>query len=282
MKSSYPLILLAALTSLAAAAYAGQPVALLTHAHSHNDYAHKRPLFDALDCGICSIEADIFLVGGRLQVGHTWLDISAERTLESLYLKPLRERVKQNGGRVYPNGPTVTLLIDFKTKAAVTYPALSKVLEKYADMLTSVEGGKVTERAITVILSGEASRKALATMPLRYAMLDGRLGDLDGNVPKHVMPWISESWSKLFTWRGKGPMPDDQRKKLREIVQKIHKAGCKIRFLAAPDLPDVWKEELAAGVDILSVDDHAGVRAFLLKQKAGGLTPGEGTEGVKQ
>ena len=52
-----------------------KPVIPLRHAHAHNDYEHKRPLFDALDRGFCSIEADIYLVGGELLVGHTPLDL---------------------------------------------------------------------------------------------------------------------------------------------------------------------------------------------------------------
>ena len=37
-------------------------------AHSHNDYWRKRPLLDALECGFCSVEADIFQVGDQLLV----------------------------------------------------------------------------------------------------------------------------------------------------------------------------------------------------------------------
>lgn len=38
----------------------------LIQAHSHNDYEHARPLFDALDLGFCNVEADIYLVDGKL------------------------------------------------------------------------------------------------------------------------------------------------------------------------------------------------------------------------
>src|ERR1700722_3090172 len=100
---------------------AGEPTPL-TRAHAHNDYEHKRPLFDALDQGLCSVEADIFLVDGQLLVGHTRRSLKPERTLESLYLVPLKERVDKNGGRVYPGGPEFTLLIDIKTNGAQTYP----------------------------------------------------------------------------------------------------------------------------------------------------------------
>src|SRR5438034_4524920 len=80
----------------------------LSHGHAHNDYEHKRPLFDALDNGFCSVEADIYLVNGQLLVAHERFQAKPEKTLQSLYLDPLRERVKKNGGRVYPNGPECT------------------------------------------------------------------------------------------------------------------------------------------------------------------------------
>src|SRR3954470_14608888 len=82
----------------------------LTRVHAHNDYEHKRPLFDALDHGFCSVEADIYLVNGQLLVAHDRSQVKPDRTLQSLYLDPLRERVRRNGGRVYHQGPEVTLL----------------------------------------------------------------------------------------------------------------------------------------------------------------------------
>src|SRR5207249_11561405 len=87
----------------------------LIRVHAHNDYEHKRPLLDALDHGFCSVEADIYLVDGRLLVAHMRSQVQPERTLEKLYLEPLRQRVKKNGGSVYPAGPELVLLIDIKT-----------------------------------------------------------------------------------------------------------------------------------------------------------------------
>jgi len=53
-------VLLNSFAALAAETPA-EPI-LLTQAHAHNDYAHARPLFDALDQGFCSVEAYIFLL----------------------------------------------------------------------------------------------------------------------------------------------------------------------------------------------------------------------------
>ena len=64
----------------------------LPQAHAHNDYEHARPLFDALDHGFCSIEADIWLVDDQLLVAHDFDKVSPERTLQGLYLDPLLER----------------------------------------------------------------------------------------------------------------------------------------------------------------------------------------------
>jgi hypothetical protein len=64
----------------------------LIHAHSHNDYEHPRPLLDALDHGFCGVEADIYLVDGQLLVAHDRDKVKPERTLQALYLDPLRER----------------------------------------------------------------------------------------------------------------------------------------------------------------------------------------------
>jgi hypothetical protein len=96
----------------------------LIAAHAHNDYEHPRPLFDALACGFASIEADIHLVDGRLLVAHDRKSVKPERTLEALYLDPLRARVRENGGRVYRDGPTITLLVDVKSEAVATDAAL--------------------------------------------------------------------------------------------------------------------------------------------------------------
>ena len=238
----------------------------LTAAHAHNDYAHPRPLLDALDCGFCSIESDIWLVDGKLMVAHARKEIRPERTLESLYLQPLRERARLNGGRVYPGGPTILLLIDFKTEAAPTYAELRTVLQRYADILTSVEDGQVTQRAVTAIISGDAPWKELPADSPRYAMLDGRARHLGSGLPAHLVPLISENWKKLFKWQGDGPMDQAECAKLRDFVSKAHQAGRKVRFWATPDKPAVWKELRAAEVDLLSVDDLAGARKFLLEQ----------------
>src|SRR5689334_21434919 len=106
-----------AVAALAATASAADPKPL-PQAHAHNDYEHTRPLFDALDRGFCSVEADIWLTPEGVLVAHDRKDLRPGRTLEALYLDPLRERIETSGGgRVYRGGPAFYLLIDVKTDA---------------------------------------------------------------------------------------------------------------------------------------------------------------------
>lgn len=53
----------------------------LPKAHAHNDYEHERPLFDALEHGFCSVEADIGFIDGELRVAHDQEDARPGRTL---------------------------------------------------------------------------------------------------------------------------------------------------------------------------------------------------------
>jgi hypothetical protein len=238
----------------------------LPQAHAHNDYEHKRPLADALAHGFSSVEADIYLRGGELLVAHDAVDLRPERTLEALYLQPLAQRVKADGGRVYKNGPKFWLLIDLKSDGEPTYKALDAVLAKYRDMLSTTVEGKHEERAVTVVISGNRPIKFITEQTTRYAGIDGRLTDLDSDVPEHLMPMISDNWMLRFKWRGQGAMPADERARLRSIVEKAHERGRIVRFWATPEEPALWRELRDAKVDLINTDKLAELKAFLLEQ----------------
>src|SRR5262249_14736098 len=158
-------------------------------------------LFDALERGFCSVEADVWLVRGQLLVAHDLENASPGRTLQSLYLDPLRERVAQNAGRVFRGGPTVTLLVAVKSGATNTYPALRKVLREYEPMLTRFRTDQTETNAVTVIISGNRSRSLMEGDSMRLSAFDGRLADLGSQVSPHFMPWISDNWAQHFNWK---------------------------------------------------------------------------------
>ena len=241
----------------------------LPGAHAHNDYEHPRPLLDALDHGFCSIEADVYLIEGALLVAHDRKDVKPGRTLEALYLDPLRARIQAHGGRVFPNGPTVTLLVDVKSEARTTFAALEAVLARYADILTRFESGREITGAVTVVVSGNRIYEDVIARAQRYSALDGRSTELDSPVAASVYPWISENWTKVSKWRGEGPLPEKDEAMLRDWVRRAHAGGRKIRFWNTPENVTAWRILRASGVDLIGTDNLARLRDFL-------HTPGTG------
>lgn len=236
----------------------------LAQAHAHNDYLHKRPLLDALDHGFCSAEADVFLVDNVLLVAHTVVELRNDRTLESLYLRPLAERCGKNGGWVYEPGRTVTLLVDFKAKGAETYAALKPLLEKYRQLFepraiypvaAADEARAPKAPPVVVVISGDRPTKEIAADSKRLCGIDGRLSDLTAEHPAGLMPLLSDNWTAHFQWRGEGPMPDAEREKLRGYASAAHAKGARLRFWATPENEALWTELTAAGVDLIGTDD---------------------------
>jgi len=249
-------------------AYDAPAVRALASAHAHNDYDHRRPLQDALDRGFNSVEADVWLVDGELRVAHDLDDAVPGRTLESLYLKPLADRVRENHGQVYEHGRDFQLLIDVKSDGPSTYAAVDKALQEYRGISTIFVNGQVIKGAVTSVISGNRPLDVMKAQKIRYAGYDGRLADLQSGMPASLMPLVSDNWTTVFTWDGYGPMPEAEKTKLHDIVVSAHHAGYRVRFWETPDTPGVarealWGELAAVGVDYINTDDLHGLEDFL-------------------
>ena len=250
--------------ALAGAAMFGAEISAVTplvRAHAHNDYLHAHPLADALAHGFWSVEADVWLTNGALLVAHDFNKTSPERTLQSLYLDPLRVFLKTNAA--VRGVPPLTLLIDVKSEAEATWAALRAVLPGYADMLTRFESNRLHTNAVIVIISGARAEATMRAEPVRWAALDGRLPDLEANPSVALVPLVSDHWAKQFQWRGTGPLPAEERTKLLQLVQRTHDQGRRLRLWAAPDNTAGWKELFEAGVDLLNTDKLPELEKFL-------------------
>lgn len=248
--------------ALFAALTLAQAVPLL-RAHAHNDYAQPRPLTGAMELGFGSIEADVFLVGGKLLVGHNRKDLKPENTLDALYLRPLFAAVKKNGGHVYAQPAEVILLVDIKADGPGVYKELRRELKPYERWLTHYGDAKVDHRAVVVILSGERQTDILAEELKRVAFIDGRP---DEPSSADLAPLISASWDSLFHWDGAGEMPGDEQAKLDNLVRKCHQGGQKLRFWGTPDTLPMWQTLYKAGVDLIGTDRQRDLAEFLRKQ----------------
>ena len=245
----------------AAAEPCRDPVPLL---HSHNDYLRGRPVHEALEQRVDSLEADVYPVGGELWVAHARQDLRPGRTLESMYLRPLRELARANGGRVLPHDRSLVLLVDVKADPGPAYQSLKTLLAGYQELLTRYEGGEPKPGAITVLVSGERPRALIESDPQRLAAIDGDYSDLDSTAPVSLVPWVSLGWTDLL--RRRGLDAEDREKvggELAALSAKAAKRGRKLRIWGAPDAPWSWRMQCAAGIEILNTDQPARARRFV-------------------
>jgi hypothetical protein len=241
----------------------------LANAFAHNDYRHKRPLVDAQTNGYTHVEADVFLHQGKLIIAHINPFFKGSRTLEKLYLAPLAEQACNSGNVSDRYAKPITLMVDIKTNAKKTYAALKPLLEKYREILSSYDSGRVTQRAVTIVLSGRKPYSEIKNEKSRLAFLDEDLRKIDRDTVAHMSTMASCKYSKLIKWKGNGDMPDNEKERLLHYVNKAHSNGDQVRLWASPDNQKVWKEILSCGVDLINTDKLVALKNFLVAQSNG-------------
>lgn len=236
----------------------------LPHAHAHNDYNHPRPLLNALSHGFTSIEADVLLIDGNLYVGHDMPEETHELpTLKETYLEPLARIVDEQRGQVYPGyDGDFYLMIDIKTEAEATYRVLKEQLSDYGQMLSTYQNGQYSPGAVTVFVSGNRPLATIRNASARRAALDGRPTDLGKGYSAELMPVISEYYYKVIDWNGQGPIHEEDFQKLKELSDRTHAEGKKLRLWAAPDHERTWRTLLSAGVDLINTDRLAALELY--------------------
>ncbi len=263
--------LLCAFSVVTAACQVGEPPwkggspAAAARLHGHNDYLQPVPLRTALELGLGSVEADIFLVDGELRVGHERWQLRPGRTLRALYLEPLRAFAMANGGKVRADGVPFVLLVDIKADAAAVYGQLRTELAEFGELLTHFFPERVERGAVTVVLSGSRPRDLLESEPERLCALDGRLVDLQAQplASPTLVPWISDAWSRVSDWSGADDLLPAERERITALVATAHAQGRELRFWGAPDRPEAWAVLLALGVDHIGTDRPKAAAAFL-------------------
>lgn len=241
----------------------------LPSAFAHNDYRHKHPFHDAIKNGFTHIESDIFLHNGRLLVSHRSPYFRGNHTLENMYLKPLSDYIISRQNATQTAMDTITLMIDVKSNGEKTYAALKDLFEKYKPLLSYSENGQIVHRNLTIVLSGNRPLSMLRDEETRHFFVDERLQHVNSDEQFNSMyAMASCRYAKLFKWKGKGPMPENERKLLCDLVAKAHEFGKKVRLWASPEKEKVWTELLNCGVDLINTDKLEEFRAFSTNNKA--------------
>ncbi len=238
----------------------------LPHAFAHNDYWHKRPLFDAMDNGFTHIEADVYLRRSKLVVAHALPILKKKHTIEGLYLRPIYNQMSGINGQVQTPLDTVVLMIDIKSNGNKTYAALRKILNKYKSILSTFENGKVTIRNLTLVLTGHRPMNELKSEEMRYVFADADLRKINSQeTSPEIFTTASCKYSHLLKWKGKGEVPAEEKERLMALVDKAHLSGTKVRLWAAPENENVWQLLRTCGVDLINTDKLVALKQFFMK-----------------
>ncbi|MFT6933717.1 MAG: alkaline phosphatase [Maribacter sp.] len=211
--------------------------------HSHNDYLQEVPFWSAYANGINSIEIDVFLKGGSLYVAHDASDILLERTLQTLYLHPIKNMKSLQLGK----GQPLQLLIDIKSEPYATLNQLVLVLNQYPEI--------VNDTSIAIVISGNRPKvedyfNYPAYITFDYQSLEA---------PENKKVWdkvalISLNFKNFSPWNGKGRLTLSDYKKVKSTIDKAHAYNKPFRFWGAPDSKTAWKVFLDLGVDYINTD----------------------------
>jgi hypothetical protein len=260
--------------------------------HSHNDYLHRVPLFEALLAGCTGVEADIWpahdsQTSSDPLVGHALQSLRPDRTLTNLYINPLKmilERRNKYGATinesvgssmptesiggyegVFASSPdtTLVLLLDFKTADESLWAAVEGELRplRQDGWLTHWRSDSgIVKRPLTVVGSGSAPfEQVIANSTYRDIFYDAPLDDLDTRFDASNSYYASVSFSKAIGKTYWGKLSNEQSTRVGDQVKLAAERGLRTRYWDTPSWPIGWRNRIwdalmRLGTGILNVD----------------------------
>ena len=255
---------LAAFLAVTATLYGQQKYEVNKNAHSHNDYEQAQPFYTAHANRFASMEIDVYLVGSELYVAHNRKDIDTNKTIEALYINPLLQQIKMNGGKPYKDGGKLQFMIDLKTAGV---PAL-KVLEAKLKPIRKYFDTKTNPDAVRIVLSGSVPPADQFKDFDELFYFDGRPGINYTPDQLERIAFFSTSFQQFSKWNGVGHIAEEEKARIVTFVDSIHALGKLVRFWGNPDTKTCWQAFIKMGVDYLNTDSPAEMAKFLNNYKA--------------
>jgi alkaline phosphatase len=223
--------------------------------HSHNDYASPLPFYGAYSNETGVIEADVFLVNNELFVAHSSKEIAQHNTFKSLYLDPLSSKLKNLGGKVYPNNKPLILMIDIKSDADSTLKLIVQQLQAFSEIISN--------KNIKIVISGNRPLPSQWSAYPEFIYFDGRLNENYSPQELSRIEMISEDLKNITVWNGKGVLTQADLQKMQSVIKKVHDQHKKIRFWATQDNVNTWMTLMNLKVDFIGTDNVAALTQFI-------------------
>lgn len=233
---------------------------VLLPAYSHNDYRNSRPLLDALLLGYRGVEVDVFLQNGDLVVGHDRSELRRERTLEHLYLTPLRNRLDACGYLLQGSTPFL-LNIELKEKDTEAFRVLVDQLERYDGLFRRSASASNAPVRLTLVGWWPQPMTGPDYLTVQLAM-DGEATEPLAR-PTSAIGLVSVDYGKALKWNGKGKVPASAAAALAAARDMAETLGVPLRVHQAPARRSIYQWLLASGVRLIGVKDLAAGRELL-------------------
>jgi hypothetical protein len=243
-------------------------------AYAHNDYKNSRPLWDALDRGYRGVEVDVFLIGGRLLLGHHPNEAARGESLDERYLRPLARRIADLGS-VHGDGRRFLLNIELKERDPAAFEELRRLLTKHAPIFTTTIDGDLRPGPVQVVLVGWHPPVAeLLSLPVRRFGIQSRSPDLRISAekcPAHLCQLISLEFRELSRWNGVGPAPLRFRERMRRFLREREQVPDRlVRVFEVPRSKTIYQELLESGVDYIGTKTIEDTRLLLDRTETNG------------
>ena len=98
-----------------------------------------------------------------------------------------------------------------------------------------------------------------------FIHFDGVLGTAYSQSALSRISLLSVSFRQLSQWNGQGSIPGKDSIALTNGIAQAHKLNKPVRFWAAPDTIDAWKELIRLQVDYINTDRISELGDFLRK-----------------
>ncbi|MCI5057344.1 MAG: hypothetical protein MRY83_14615 [Flavobacteriales bacterium] len=231
------------------------------HGHAHNDYLHKNPLDDALSFGFSSIEVDVHKVGKQLKVSHRSWNAPFHKTLEELYLSPLKQRIQNGQGKIFNDSTVLQLMIDIKGDPNKVYPLLKQVILPYKAFIAI--RGSDEWAPLKIVLSGRRRPDSLFKDNSNLFFLDANLFELKSYSANELEFAATASASFKSNFGRKTKLTEEDKERIKQVIPLLKKHNLTGRFWATPEDEDLWKMLLELGMGWINVDDLERFRKFI-------------------
>ena len=153
------------------------------------------------------------------------------------------------------------MLVDIKEDYQLSLQLLQKEIKPLIQYLSTPQ----EKKQLTILISGKRPVPAEYEKYPPYIFFDDDL-KLNHNAAEwERVGQVSLSFTKYSTWNGQdaNEPSEDEKARIKEVVDSVHLSGKTIRFWAAPDNEASWIFQMKLGVDLVGTDKINEFATFL-------------------